>query len=90
MFTIAAKRDARHFAILLHVSFLSSSIAKHNYTQQTTPRDFICSVSEFTDSTGSIHVFPYVNLPDSVNTVGVSTHVCHEIMIFSCDDTYQF
>ena len=30
-------------------------------SQQTTTRDFTCSVSEFTGSTGSIHVFPYVN-----------------------------
>ena len=30
-------------------------------TQQTTTHDFTCSVSEFTSSTGSIHVFSYVS-----------------------------
>ena len=44
-------------------------------SQQTTTHDFTCSVSEFTSSTGSIHVFPYVNSLDSVNKFGVSTHV---------------
>ena len=51
-------------------------------------RDFTCSVSEFTSSTGSIHVFPYVNSPDSVNKFGVSTHVYHDITSFSRDDTF--
>ena len=32
-------------------------------------------LSEFTSSTGSIYVFPYVNSPDSVNKFGVSTGV---------------
>ena len=41
--------------------------------QKTTTRDFTCSVSEFTSPTGSIHVFPYVNSPDSVNKFGMST-----------------
>ena len=39
-------------------------------------RDFTCSVSEFTSSTGSIHV-------NSVNTFAVSTHVYREITSFS-------
>ena len=51
-------------------------------SQQTTTRDFTCSVREFTSSTGSIHVFPYVNLTDSVNRFGVSTRVYHVIMSF--------
>ena len=38
-------------------------------------RDFTCSVSELTSSTGSIHV----NAPDSINKFGVSTRVSHEI-----------
>ena len=54
-------------------------------SQQTRTRDFTCSVSEFTSSTGSIHV----NLLDSVNKFGVSICVYHEITSFSCDDTYQ-
>ena len=54
-------------------------------TQQTTTRDFTCSVSEFTSSTGSIHM----NSPDSVSKFGVFTHVSYEIMSFSCDDTCQ-
>ena len=58
--------------------------------QQTTTHDFTCSVSEFTSSTGSIHVFPYVNSLDSVNKFGVSTRVYHEITNFSRDDTYQW
>ena len=52
-------------------------------------RDFTCSVSEFTSSTGSIHVFPYVNSLDSVNKFGVSIRVYREIMTFSHDDMYQ-
>ena len=48
-------------------------------TQQTTTHDFTCSVSEFTSSTGSIHV----NSLDSVNKFGVSTHVYREITSFS-------
>ena len=58
-------------------------------SQQTTTRDFTCSVSAFTSSTGSIHVFPYVNLLDSVNKFGVSTRVYSEITSFSRHDTYQ-
>ena len=54
-------------------------------SQQTTTRDFACSVSEFTTSTGSYHV----NSPDSVNKC-VSTHGYREIMSFSCDDTCQW
>ena len=54
-------------------------------TQQTTTRDFTCSVSEFTSSTGSIHV----NSPDFVNNFGVSTHVYREITSFSHDDMCQ-
>ena len=57
--------------------------------QQTMTRDFTCSVSEFTSSTGSIHVFPYVNSLDSVNRVDVSTRVYREITSFSRVDTYQ-
>ena len=53
----------------------SSNFPLH-LTQQTTTRDFTCSVCEFTSTTGSIHVFPYVNSPDSVNKFDVSTHVC--------------
>ena len=48
-------------------------------SQQTTMRDFTCSVSEFTSSVGSIHV----NSPDSVNKFG-------EITSCSCDDMYQW
>ena len=59
------------------------------YAQQTMTRDFTCSVSEFTSSTGSIHVFPYVNSLDSVNKFGVSIRVYREIMTFSHDDMYQ-
>ena len=57
-------------------------------SQQTTTRDFTCSVREFMSSTG-IHMFPYVNSPDSVNKFGVSTHVYCEITSFSHDDTYH-
>ena len=52
-------------------------------TQQTTTHDFTCSVSEFTSSTGSIHVFPYVNLLDFVNKFGVLTFVYREIKFFT-------
>ena len=52
-------------------------------TQQTTTRDFSCSVSEFTTSTGSMHVFPNVNSPDSVKKFGALTRVYCEIMSFS-------
>ena len=58
--------------------------------QQITTHNFICSVSEFTSSTDSIHMFPYMNSPDSVNKFGVSTRVYHEITSFSHDDTYQW
>jgi len=51
-------------------------------TQQTTTRDFMCSVSEFTSSTALIHV----NSPDYVNTFGVSTRVYREITSFLHDD----
>ena len=61
----------------------------HMGSQQTTTRDFTYSVSEFTSSTGSIHVFPYVNSPDSVNKSGVLTRVYREITSFSRDDMYQ-
>ena len=54
-------------------------------TQQTTTRDFTCSVSVFTSSTGSIHM----NSLDSVNKFGVSTRVNREITSFSRDNTYQ-
>ena len=54
-------------------------------TTPTMTRDFTCSVSEFTRSTGSIHV----NSLDSVNTFGVLTRVYREIMSFSRDDTCQ-
>ena len=55
-------------------------------SQQTRTRDFTCSVSEFTSSTGSIHV----NSPDSVVKFGVSIRVSREITsFFSRDDTYQ-
>ena len=53
--------------------------------QQTMTGDFTCSVSEFTSSTGSIHV----NSPDSMNIFGVLTHAYREIMSFSHDDTCQ-
>ena len=59
------------------------------YIQQTMTCDFTCSVSEFTSLTGSIHVFPYVNSPDTVNKFGVSTRVYLEIKSFSRDDMYQ-
>ena len=61
----------------------------YRVSQQTTTRDFSCSVSEFTSSTGSIHVFPYGNSPDSVNKFGVSTRIYCEITSFLRDDTYQ-
>ena len=35
--------------------------------------DFTCSVSEFTSSTGTIHVFPYMNSLDSLNKFDVFT-----------------
>ena len=38
--------------------------------------DFTCSVSEFTSSTSSIHVFPYMNSSDSAKKL-VSTRVYH-------------
>ena len=47
-------------------------------------RDFTCSVSEFTSSTGSVHV----NSPDSVNKFGVATRIYSEITSFSRDDMY--
>ena len=47
-------------------------------SQQTRTRDFTCSVSEFTSSTGSIHV----NSPDSVDKFGVSIRVSREITSF--------
>ena len=56
-------------------------------SQQTTTCDYF--VCEFTSTTVSIHVFPYVNSPDSVNKFGVSTRVYREITSFSRDDTYQ-
>ena len=46
--------------------------------QQTRTRDFTCSISEFTSSTGSIHV----NSPDSVNKFDVSIRVSREITSF--------
>ena len=46
--------------------------------QQTRTRDFMCSVSEFTSSTGSIHG----NSPDSVDKFGVSIRVSREITSF--------
>ena len=58
-------------------------------TQQTMTCDSTCSVSEFTSSTGSIHVFLPVNSLDSVNKFGVSTRVYREITTFQRDDTYQ-
>ena len=58
-------------------------------TQLTMTRDFTCSVNEFTSSTGSIHVFPYVNSLDYVNKFGVSPRVYREITSFSRDDTCQ-
>ena len=58
-------------------------------SHQTTTHDFTCSVSEFMRSTGSIHVFPYVNSLDYVNKFGVSTRVYREITSFSREDTYQ-
>ena len=54
-------------------------------SQQTMTRDFTCSISEFTSSTGSIDV----NSPDSVNIFSVSTRVYCEITSFSRDDTCQ-
>ena len=51
--------------------------------------DFTCSVSEFTSSTGSFHMFLYVNSLYSVKKFGVLTHVYREIMSFSRDDTYH-
>ena len=59
-------------------------------SQQTMTHDFTCSVSELMSSTGSIHVFPYVNSPDSVNKFGVLTHVYREIMSFSPVKPYHF
>ena len=78
----------------MYVAFpcLNHIVVRHPFlttilsTQQTMTRDFTCSVSEFMSSTGSIHMFPYVNSPDSVNKFGVSTHVYHEIMSFQHDD----
>ena len=49
-------------------------------------------IHEFSWLNSPIHVFPYVNSPDSVNKFGVSTRVYlyREIMSFSHDDTYQW
>ena len=54
-------------AIISSICYISQ-IGTMVCTQQTTNRDFTCSVREFTSSTGSIHV----NSPDSVNKFGVS------------------
>ena len=54
----------------------------YGVSQQTMTRDFTCSVSEFTTSADSIHVFLYVNSPDSVNKFGVSSYVYREITSF--------
>ena len=67
----------------------SPGVSCGNVTSQQTTRDCTCSVSEFTSSSGSIHVFPYVNSLDFINKFGVSTRVYHEITRFSHDDTYQ-
>ena len=72
-----------------NLSSINTPSLYQTMTQQTTTRDFTCSVSEFTNSTDSIHVFPYVNSPDSVNKFGVLTRVYGEITSFSLDDTYQ-
>ena len=66
------------------------SVSHLMQSQETTTRDFTYSVSEFTSSTGSIHLFLYVNSPDSMNKFGVSTRVYREIASFSCDDMYQY
>ena len=52
-------------------------------SQQTTTCDVTCSVSEFTSSTGSIHM----NQLDYVNKFDVSTCVSREITSFPRDDT---
>ena len=67
-----------------HIRRVLGTAFKLITTQQTTTHDFSCSVSEFTSSTGSIHMFLYMNLPDSVNKFGVSTRVYREITGFSC------
>ena len=51
-----------------------------DYSQQTKTCDFTCSASEFMSTTDSIHVFPYMNSPDSkeqiwcVNTCSLWNH----------------
>ena len=58
------------YYIISAIRELDLKLAK--FTQQTMTRDFTCSVSEFTRSTGSTHMFLYVN---SENKFGVSKHV---------------
>ena len=52
--------------ILIIYTFHITTKKENLVTQQTKTRDFTCSVSEFTSSTGSIHV----NSPDYVNKFG--------------------
>ena len=87
-------KNCRHGSQVSTLRFFQSTLKSnwHQFcrtSQQTTTHDFICSVSEFTSSTGSIHVFLYVNSLDSVNKFGVSTCVYREITSFSRDDMYQ-
>ena len=78
-----------HMVCYSRVGGVRIFVSSPSILKQTTTRDFTCSVSEFTSSTGSIHGFSYVNSPDSVNKFGVSTHVYCEITSFSRDDTCQ-
>ena len=49
----------RHHRVYMHISITCPSILS---SQQTMTRDFTCSVSEFTSSTGSIHRILWTNL----------------------------
>ena len=53
--------------------------------QQTMTCDFTCSVSEFTSSTGLIHV----NSHGSVNKFGVLTHDYHDIFFHTITRTCE-
>ena len=82
--------DPWMYMFLIQVRANIVCVSIYIYTQQTTTHDFTCSVCEFTSTAASIHVFPYVNSPESVNKFGVLTRVFREIMSFSHDDMYLY
>ena len=72
----------------VHGQGLSTVTSVHLHTSLPSKQGPVISESsesEFTSSTGSIHM----NSLDSVNTFGVSIRVYREITTFSHDDTYQ-